>query len=153
MIAAQIAIELLLAWRIMLRQLGLKLEEQSWSVGDNVSVILNTTLPSSNLKKKHLACNHHKIRESIAGGFSIFGHVDSKDNLADICTEPLDTATFDKLKNEHLFGTPQSLELATKPQESDWARIGLLIEGEQWNNTSSFVSQSDNQSVNWVHER
>ena len=130
MIAARIAVELLIAWRIMLRQLPLNVEEQSWLVGDNMSVIVNTTLPSSNLKKKHLACNHHKFRESIAGGFIIFGHVDSKDNLADICTKPLDTAAFDKLMRECLFGKPKSLELATKTPEGNWEIIGLLIEGE-----------------------
>ena len=86
-------------------------------VGDNMSVVLNTTLPSSNLKKKHLACNYHKVRESIAGGFIIFGHVDSKDNVADICTKPLDTATFDKLRKEYLFRKPKTLELATAKQE------------------------------------
>ena len=63
-------------------------------VGDNMSVVLNTTLPSSSLKKKQLACNYHCVREAIAGKILQFGHIDTKDNLADICTKPLTSIEF-----------------------------------------------------------
>ena len=90
--------------------LGLDLEEKSWMVGDNMSVIISTTLPSSGLKKKHLSCNCHKVREAIAGGFIIFGHIDSKDNQSDMLTKPVDSTTFDKQRCMHLFRKPKTLQ-------------------------------------------
>jgi len=89
LVASRIAVDLLIEWRYKLRMLGIPIEDQSWLVGDNMAVILNTTLPSSSIKKKHLACNYHRVREAIAGGFLIFGHIDTKLNLADMCTKPL----------------------------------------------------------------
>ena len=89
--------------------LGVKLEKQSFLVGDNMSVVLNTTIPSSALKKKHLACSYHCIREAIAGNFIIFGHIYSGDNLADIGTKPLPTLIFHKLIDPYLFRYPKHL--------------------------------------------
>ena len=54
-VAARIAIEILIALRYRLRMLGANLEKQSMLVGDNMAVVLNTTIPSSLLKKKHQA--------------------------------------------------------------------------------------------------
>ena len=57
-----------------------------------MSVVVNTTIPSSNLKKKHQACNYHRVREAIASRiltFVTFGNIDSERNVADICTKPL----------------------------------------------------------------
>jgi hypothetical protein len=56
LIAAQIAVDMIIEWRYKLRMLGITLEAQSWMLGDNMAVVINTTLPSSSLKKKHLAC-------------------------------------------------------------------------------------------------
>jgi hypothetical protein len=66
LVAARIAIDLVIEMRCKLRLLGVKLEEQSMMLGDNMSVALNTTVPSSSSNKKHLACSHHRIREGIA---------------------------------------------------------------------------------------
>ena len=57
LVAARIAVDMVIEWRQTLRMLGVKIEEKSWMVGDNMSVIINTTLPSSSLKKKHQTCN------------------------------------------------------------------------------------------------
>jgi hypothetical protein len=35
-------------------------------LGDNMSLILNTTVPSSVLKKEHNAIAYHRVREGIA---------------------------------------------------------------------------------------
>ena len=87
--------------------LGIMIEESSFMVGDNMSVVLNTTLPSSVLKKKHQACNYHRIREAIAGRIIDFGHIDTQDNVADICTKPLPGPQFTKLVGEYLFRKPE----------------------------------------------
>ena len=85
--------------------LGARVEERSVMIGDNMSVVLNTTLPSSALKKKHLACNYHRVREAIAGKIIDFGHINSGENLADICTKPLAGPQFSHLLKEYLFRT------------------------------------------------
>ena len=113
LVAARIAVDLLVEWRYKLRMLGLNLEKQSWLLGDNMSVVLNTTLPSSSLKKKHQACNYHRVREAIAGGYLIFGHIDSEENVADICTKPLPTNLFSKIGEKYLFRKPTTLLQAT----------------------------------------
>ena len=51
LLAARIGIEMVTEVRYKLRMLGMGLEKTSLMVGDNMSVILNTTIPSSMLKK------------------------------------------------------------------------------------------------------
>ena len=109
LIAARIATDLLVEWRYKARVLGLNLEHSSWMLGDNMSVVLNTTSSSSSLKKKHQACNCHRVREAIAGGFVTFGHIDSKENIADICTKPLPPVLFQNITQKCLFRKPAQL--------------------------------------------
>jgi hypothetical protein len=109
LIAARIAIDMVVEMRYKLRMLGVVLEETSVMVGDNMSVVINTTLPSSGLKKKHLACNYHRVREAIAGGFVDFGHIDTKMNVADICTKPLPGPDFHNLLRGYLFRRPKAM--------------------------------------------
>ena len=92
--------------------LGVKLKEKTLMVGDNMSVVLNTTIPSSTLKKKYLACAYHRIREAIAGGFILFGHIASTINLADINTKPLGPISFHRLIDPYLFRYPRHLKIA-----------------------------------------
>ena len=72
-------------------------------IGDNILVVVNTKILSSTLKKKHQACNYHRIQEAIAGRISDFGHIDTHDNVADICTKPLPGPLFNKLAGEYVF--------------------------------------------------
>jgi hypothetical protein len=114
LVAARIAIDLIIEMRYKFRMLGIQLEKQTVMVGDNMSVVLNTTIPSSSLKKKHLACSYHRVREAIAGKFVVFGHIDSVVNLADIGTKPLSTLIFHKLIGPYLFRIPKHLMEAKK---------------------------------------
>ena len=54
-----------------------------------MSMILNTIDQSNFLKKKHLAIEYHRVRESIACGILMFVHISSKQNIADVLTKPL----------------------------------------------------------------
>jgi hypothetical protein len=92
--------------RYKLRMLGIPIKGSSLLLGDNMSVVLNTTIPASPLKKKHLACAYHRIREAIAAGIVEYGHVDSKENLADIFTKPLPALVFHNLVDRYLFRRP-----------------------------------------------
>jgi hypothetical protein len=52
-VASRVATELILEVRYMLRSLGMALDGPALMLGDNMSVFLNDTGPSSVLKKKH----------------------------------------------------------------------------------------------------
>ena len=90
----------------MLRMMGAPLEKSALLLGDNNSVVLNTTMPSSVLKKKHCAVSYHKIREAIAAGIVKFSHISTEDNYADILTKPLTPKAFRSLVDPLLFRNP-----------------------------------------------
>ena len=79
-------------------------------LGDNMSVIINTTLPSSVLKKKANTISYHKIRENIAGKIMKFAFVRSKTNLSDIFTKALDKPSFFPIVEKYLFRKPGHIE-------------------------------------------
>ena len=54
LVAARIATKLIMELRYTLRILVVLLDRSALMLGDNMSVILSTTVPSSVLKKKHL---------------------------------------------------------------------------------------------------
>ena len=90
-----------------LRALGVPIHGPSVLLGDNQSVVTNTTLPSSTLKKKHNSIAYHKVREGIAAGIFGFAHISGKINAADILTKPVDTVTHRTLTQPLLFRKPQ----------------------------------------------
>ena len=89
LVAARIAIELALDYRYKLRMLGFQITQPATILIDNQSVVINTSLPSSCLKKKHNAIAYHRVREAVAAGIVRIGHVPSSRNLADLLTKPL----------------------------------------------------------------
>jgi hypothetical protein len=72
--------------RYKLRMMGVTLSGPTFVYGDNMSVVHNTHLPESVLKKTSNSICYHAERESAAMGESIIGHVPSVDYPADICT-------------------------------------------------------------------
>ena len=71
--------------------MGANMEESALMLGDNKSVVLNNTMPSSVLKKKHYAVSYHKICEMIAYKVLRFASIKSEVNFSDILTKPLPT--------------------------------------------------------------
>jgi hypothetical protein len=65
LVAARIATDTALELRYNVRMMGFGLDGPVNMFGDNQSAILNTTIPSSQLKKKIHACAYHRIREMI----------------------------------------------------------------------------------------
>ena len=107
LVAARIATDMIIEMRYTLRMLGVKVEKESLLLGDNMSVVLSTTLPSSQLKKKHNAIAYHRVQEANAAGIIRFAHLDSKENIADIMTKSVDKATFYHLTKKCLFRVPE----------------------------------------------
>ena len=72
-----------------LRMMGVPLSGPTYAYGDNMSVIHNTQRPESMLKKKSNSICYHSIRESVAMGETLTGHVRTHENVADIATKVL----------------------------------------------------------------
>jgi hypothetical protein len=66
-------------------------------LGNNMSVILNTTVPSSVLKKKHNEIAYHRVREAIAARIMRFSYINSEKNVSDVLTNPLSKEKFHDL--------------------------------------------------------
>jgi hypothetical protein len=72
---------------------------------DNMSVDLNTTVPSSVLKKKHNAIAYHRVREAIAATARImrFAYIKSEENVSDVLIKPLSNEKVHYLMKWWLF--------------------------------------------------
>src|SRR5687768_12055753 len=99
--------------------LGCNLEPSSLMLGDNMAVVLNTTIPSSAIKKKHQACNYHKIRECLATGFIEYGHIPSEDNVADIMTKPLGKILFERITSLYLFRKSSTSKIEKQEEKEE----------------------------------
>jgi hypothetical protein len=89
LVASKIATELILEIRYMLRSLGVALDGPVLMLGDNMLVVLNTTVPSSVLKKKYNAIAYHRVREAIAERIMSFAYIKSEQNVSYVLTKPL----------------------------------------------------------------
>ena len=110
MVAARIATEIIMEVQYNMRMLGVEVVGPSRLIGDNMSVILSTSIPSSMLKKKHQSICYHKVREACAAGIIKFYYIDSKGNIADILTKPLGGEMFWNIVKKWLFCNPPDLE-------------------------------------------
>ena len=68
----------------MLHMMGVNAEKSALMLGDSKSVIMNTKMPSSVLKKKHCAINYHWESEMIACQVLKFSLIDSTRTYTDI---------------------------------------------------------------------
>jgi hypothetical protein len=88
LVASRVATGLILEVRYMLRSLGMALDGPALMLDDKMSVVLNITVPSSILKKKHNANAYHHVSESIAARIMRFAYIKSEENVSDVLTKP-----------------------------------------------------------------
>ncbi len=88
-VAMRIATELLEALRYKLRMMGIPIEGPADVFCDNESVVTNSTIPESTLKRKHNSIAYHKVREAVAAGIIRIAKEHTDTNLADLFTKPL----------------------------------------------------------------
>ena len=108
MVAARIATELIMEMRYKLRMLGVPILGSTALYGDNQSVVLNTTVPSSVLKKKSNSIAYHRVREAVAAGTLHFFHIRSTENIVVILTKPIGPKVFYGHIKGLLFGSVHS---------------------------------------------
>ena len=95
--AMKTAVEEVTAVRYMLRCLGVHVTKPSHILGDNRSVIIQSTVHSSLLKKKHVAIAYHLTREATANGTVHPLKTKSDWNFADLLTKALARKPFASL--------------------------------------------------------
>ena len=89
-VAMKLCCEYVRGLRYKLRMMGISLlDEPAYIYGDNKSVLANTTIPDSTLKKKSHSITYHFVREGVARDEWRTSYVNTHDNPADLLTKPL----------------------------------------------------------------
>lgn len=104
LVAARIATDIVIELRLKLMYMGVPIMGVTMLFGDNKSVVVSSTLPSSSLKKKHNAIAYHRVREAIAAGIINLIHIPGTENIADILTKALGPSILYGLVKFIMFG-------------------------------------------------
>ncbi|MGL5935125.1 MAG: reverse transcriptase domain-containing protein, partial [Cetobacterium sp.] len=85
--SAKTAIQQIQGLRTTLRYLGVPVDSTSYMFGDNGSVVTSSTMPDSQLNRRHLALSYHYVREAIASGMVAFYHMPGEINPSDVLSK------------------------------------------------------------------
>ena len=88
-IAMKQCCEYLRGLRYKLRMFGIPVNGPSYIYGDNMSVLYNSSLPDSTLKKKSQSIAYHFVREGAARDEWRTSYVNTHENEADLLTKVL----------------------------------------------------------------
>ena len=69
--------------------IGIPFFDTFFVYGDNNSVLHNTTLPESTLKKKSKSIDYHVVKEVVATGEWLTGYEHMDKNVSDLLTKPV----------------------------------------------------------------
>ena len=83
------ATEYVKGFRYKLRMIGIHVEDPTFIFGDNQSMIANTTIPESMMKKKTQSIVYHFVREGCARDEWQTAYISTHENVADMLTKPL----------------------------------------------------------------
>eukprot|EP00957_Ditylum_brightwellii_P182027 13867725-Ditylum_brightwellii.AAC.1 len=86
--AMKTAVEEVMLVRYMLHCLGVKVKAPSWILEDNWSVIINSTVPPSLLKKKHIVIFYNMAREATTAHIVHLLKIKGDWNFTDVFTKP-----------------------------------------------------------------
>jgi hypothetical protein len=94
--------------RFKIRAMGIPCEDPTFIFGDNQSVLWNTTIPDSTLKKKSNSIAYHFVREGCAKDEWRTAYVNTHENPADLLTKPLSgekRSKFVRMIQHHIYGS------------------------------------------------
>jgi hypothetical protein len=103
---SRVATELILEVRYMLRSLGVAWDGPALILGDNMSVVLSSTVPSIDLKNNDNAIAYHRVREVIEARIMRFAYIMSEEDVSDVLKNPLSNGKFHYLMKRWLFRVP-----------------------------------------------
>ena len=76
-------------YKVLLRMMGIYIDGPVYIFGDNISVLLNSSVPDSILLKKSNSIDYHFVQEASAFGEWLTAYIASEKNVADMLTKPL----------------------------------------------------------------
>ena len=117
-VAARIAVDQIVDIRDTLRAMGANIEEKAWLLGDNKSVVTSSTIPYSQLGKRHQFLCYHRVRSAVATGLINFCHIPGVENPSDVMTKFLPWATMKDLIEPLLFTRGETIPLEYKKPQS-----------------------------------
>ena len=82
---------------------GIPIDGPSNVFCDNKSMVTNSTVPTSTLKKKHNSIAYHRVREAVAAEVVQIAKVHTTENLADLLTKPLGASALKTLIQKILW--------------------------------------------------
>jgi hypothetical protein len=86
-VALKTGMEMIKGMRYKLRMMGVPLDGPAHIRVDNLSVVKNSSVPESTLKKKSNSIAYHFVREAVAAGIARIAYETSGSNKADILTK------------------------------------------------------------------
>lgn len=72
-----------------LHMMGIPIDGPANVFCNNNSVVINSTIPKSTLKKKHNAITYHRVHKAVAAQMLQIAKVHTSENLADLLTKQL----------------------------------------------------------------
>ena len=85
----KLACEYICGLRYTLRMMGIPFSDPCFLYGYNKSVLYNTTLPESTLKKKRNSIDYHAVREGVATGECLTGYEPTDATFSYLLTKPV----------------------------------------------------------------
>ena len=92
----QMAMEEVISIKYLLRTMGVKMESASYLFGNNLGFIMNVTVQSSMLKKKHAVLSFYKTKEATAESIVHPVKTNGKCNYNDIITKSVPQNVFNQ---------------------------------------------------------
>ena len=86
MVAMKQCTEYIRGLRYKLRMMGIPINDPTFVYGDNKSMVYNTSIPESVLRKKNNSISYHFIREGSACGEWKTGYIPRDENISDLLT-------------------------------------------------------------------
>ena len=119
-VAARIAVDQIIDLRTTLRYLGVPILGKTYLFGDNSSVITNSTMPHSQLNKRHIALSYHRVREAVACKDLLgFYHIPGTLNPADILSKHWGFADVWTQLKPLLFWSGETMEIKDNISSKD----------------------------------
>ena len=81
--------EYLRGLRYKLRMVGIPVDHPFYIYRDTKSVLVNSSIPTSMLKKKSISIAYHFVREGVAANEWLVSYISTHQNIADLFTKPL----------------------------------------------------------------
>ena len=113
-VAAKTATEKGYDLRYTLRMMGIPVDYKTYVFGDNTAVITQSTIPHSQLGKRHNALAYHFTREAIATGMIRMFHIAGIENPADCMTKFLGYQECIRILKPVLFWSGDTAKIPTK---------------------------------------